>query len=120
MRLLLVSALSVFSVIALNGQAPEGRGGRGGPPKNLKILPADVDIRATMGAFRAALGVQCTYCHVMGDFASDDNPKKEVARKMITMVRQINGNFPDGKMHVTCYTCHRGAEEPLTAAPAAQ
>lgn len=119
MRLILVSALAVLSVIAVSGQAPEGRGGRGGgPPKNLKVLPADTDIRATMGAFRAALGVQCTYCHVQGDFASDDNPKKNVARMMITMAREINSKFPDGKMHVTCYTCHRGMEEPLTAPPA--
>jgi hypothetical protein len=39
---------------------------------------------------------------------------------MITMMREINAKFPDGKEHVTCYTCHRGAEMPLTAAPAAQ
>ena len=87
-------------------------------PKNLKLLqPANA--RQAMQAFRAALGVQCVYCHVQGDFASDDNPNKNVARMMITMARQINMNFPDGKQHVTCYTCHRGAEEPLTEAPAA-
>ena len=71
-----------------------------------------------MGAFRTALGVQCTYCHMQGDFASDENPKKEIARHMITMMREINGKFPDGQEHVTCYTCHRGAEEPLTKPPA--
>ena len=73
-----------------------------------------------MGAFRTALGVQCTYCHVQGDFSSDENPKKEVARHMIVMMREINAKFPDGKEHVSCYTCHRGAEEPLTAPAAAQ
>jgi hypothetical protein len=31
----------------------------------------------------------------------------------------VNANFPDGKMHVSCYTCHRGEAEPKTA-PAAQ
>ena len=85
-------------------------------PKNLKLLQAS-DIRPMMGAFRTALGVQCTYCHVQGDFSSDENPKKEIARHMITMVREINAKFPDGKEHVTCYTCHRGAEEPLTTPP---
>ena len=60
----------------------------------------------------------CSYCHVQGDFASDDNPKKDMARMMISMVKDINAKFPDGKMHVTCFTCHRGAEEPLTAPPA--
>ena len=34
------------------------------------------------------------------------------------MVGDINKNFPDGKEHVSCYTCHRGAEMPLTAPPA--
>jgi photosynthetic reaction center cytochrome c subunit len=77
-----------------------------------------------MGMYIQALGVQqsggCNYCHVQGDRASDDNPKKVVARMMITMVHDINAKFPDGKEHVTCYTCHRGAEMPLTTpAPAA-
>ena len=120
MRLLLVSALAVFSVIALSGQAPERKGG-GGPPKNLKVLPAGTDRAAVvmvMRGFTAGLGQQCAYCHVQGQFDSDDNPKKNVARMMMKMVAQINMNFPDGKEHVTCYTCHRGAEMPLTAAPA--
>ena len=122
MRLLLVSALAVFSVIAVTGQEGRGRG-PGGPPKNLKVLAANTpreEVIMTMRSFTAALGVQCTYCHVQGDFASDDNPKKNVARMMLTMARQINMNFPDGKRHVSCYTCHRGAEMPLTEPPAAQ
>jgi photosynthetic reaction center cytochrome c subunit len=91
----------------------------GGPPhKNLKILKDD-DIRPMMGAFRAALGQQCTYCHVQGDFADDSNPKKEIARKMIKMVNDDNAIFPDGKVHITCYTCHRGKVTPETAPPPA-
>ena len=89
------------------------------PHKNLKILKDD-EVRSTMGAFRASLGVQCTYCHVQGDFASDENPKKNVARFMLTMVHDINGKLPaDAKVHVTCYTCHRGAAVPLESAPPA-
>ncbi len=115
--LLFVSAISLFAQ----------RGGRGGgepvippgPPKNLKILPADVNIQQTMGAFRTALGVQCTYCHVQGDFASDENPKKSMARNMLRIAADINAAFPDGKRHVTCYTCHRGEAKPKTEPPAA-
>jgi hypothetical protein len=117
MRLLVVSLAFVLS---LTLSAQEKKGPPPGPPKNLKVLPADVDIRATMGAFRAGLGVMCTYCHVQGDFASDENPKKNIARAMIRMANDINSKFPDGKAHVSCYTCHRGAEEPLMAPPAAQ
>jgi len=88
-------------------------------PKNLKLLQPS-EIRPMMAAFTKALGVQCNFCHVQGAFDSDDNPHKNVARGMITMMREINGKFPDGKVHVTCYTCHRGANEPATEAPAAQ
>jgi photosynthetic reaction center cytochrome c subunit len=74
-----------------------------------------------MTAFRVALGAEnCMFCHMAGDFASDENPKKITARHMITMVNEINAKFPDGKVHVTCFTCHRGAEMPLAAPPAAQ
>jgi hypothetical protein len=93
------------------------------PPKNLKVLPADTNIRETMGAFRTALGQQCFFCHVQAtppDFASDENPKKEIARHMITMVNEINGKFHDGKVHVTCYTCHRGQTKPEITPPPAQ
>jgi hypothetical protein len=72
-----------------------------------------------MGAFRAALGVQCTYCHVQGDFASDNNPKKNIARNMLRIAADINSRFPDGQRHVTCYTCHHGEVKPKTEAPAA-
>src|SRR5665213_2457792 len=107
------------------------RGGRGdapvapppGPPKNLKILPADTNIPQVMGTFRTALGVQCTFCHLRGDFSNDDNPKKNVARNMLRIAADINATFPDGKTHVTCYTCHRGDRtpkmEPSAAKPAA-
>jgi hypothetical protein len=84
------------------------------PPKNLKLLQPET-LMPSMMAFKAALGVECNFCHIKGDFASDENPHKEMARKMIVMARQINENFPDGKTHVTCYTCHRGSTEPKTA-----
>lgn len=118
--MLCLSTVLCVALVAQDTPPPQKKGGGMGAPKNLKVLPADTNIRAVMGAFRTGLGVQCTYCHVQGDFASDENPKKEIARHMITMVHDINTKaFTDGKEHVTCYTCHRGAEMPLTAAPAA-
>ena len=109
-------------LLPLCAQPPQGgppQGGRkGGPPKNLQILKAE-NLMPAMRSFTVALGQQCNFCHVQGDRASDDNPKKVVARHMIEMVQHINANFPDGKEHVTCYTCHRGAAEPLTAPPSA-
>lgn len=88
-----------------------------GPPTNLKVLKvtSGAEVSQIMRTFTAALGVQCAYCHVQGNFASDENPKKEQARQMIRMTQQINGNFPDKKMYVSCYTCHRGEAQPRTA-----
>jgi hypothetical protein len=86
-------------------------------PTNLKVLKVATgpEVSQIMRTFTTGLGVQCIYCHVQGNFASDENPKKEVARQMIKMSQAINANFPDGKMRVTCYTCHRGEAEPKTA-----
>lgn len=81
-----------------------------------------------MRTYTAALGVKCTFCHVgvegkreTMDFASDANPHKDIARRMMAMTRRLNEqdlavtDFRQSK--VTCYTCHRGAARPLTAAP---
>ena len=86
-------------------------------PTNLKLLKATTgaEVGQIMRTFTAGLGVQCGYCHVQGNFASDDNPKKEVARQMIRLAQKIYADFPDRKMHVSCYTCHRGETEPKTA-----
>jgi hypothetical protein len=118
MRILL--ALLIASTLL----AQEPKGKKKGPPpepKNLKLLKAD-QLMDAMRAFRIALGVKCDTCHVQGDFASDEKHEKEIARKMIEMTREINAKFPDGKQHVTCFTCHRGDEHPKMqpeAAPAA-
>jgi hypothetical protein len=100
------------------------------PPKNLKVLPSDIPIRAlidTMKGFTRALGVRCTYCHVgkesdpieSYDFASDEKTGKLKAREMLRMVLAINGEHltklvsrRDPAVVVTCATCHRGVPEP--------
>jgi photosynthetic reaction center cytochrome c subunit len=76
-----------------------------------------------MQLFVQALGVNCGYCHVPRDFASDDKPQKIAARRMIEMVQAINKQFfPDHKPgreestlgKVTCFTCHQGSAVPKT------
>jgi hypothetical protein len=122
--LLALSAGMLVSV-SLFAQQPGGRGAAPRPaPKNLKLLDAKSDVPFAMQMFNEALGVQCTYCHTEGDFAADGNPKKEMARKMIAMVRLIDtsfpssaGVFPDGYHEVDCITCHRGSVKPETKAP---
>ena len=102
---------------------PQGRGGRA--PQNLQVLPKDMtgqQVQMFMRTFTAALGVECTHCHVQ-DRASDEKPTKVMARKMMQMTAAINGDLlkgigepaPEGTSKVTCFTCHRGALKPLTA-----
>jgi hypothetical protein len=107
-------AATTLLALAMFAQAPGGGApkGKGGPPKNLKILTAE-NYREAMQSFTQALGVMCDHCHVQ-DRSSDEKPQKEMARMMITMTREINAKFPDGKQHVRCYTCHRGDTHPKT------
>lgn len=121
MRSLVV--LVFLATLSAQPPAPPPGGGQRRPPpepKNLKVLKIPpAELIPTMRAYSSALGVQCGHCHVQGNFASDEKPAKETARMMITMAQDINAKFPDGKVHVTCFTCHRGETEPKTAAPAA-
>jgi hypothetical protein len=94
-------------------------GGGGGGGKNIQVLQG-ADLPATMQSFVQALGLldkgACDYCHAE-DRSSDAKIQKVTARRMIIMMRGINGTFGDGKQHVTCYTCHRGSTTPLSEPP---
>ena len=65
----------------------------------------------------ASLGVECEYCHVRGDkgleFEKDDKKTKVTARKMMEMMFAINKDNFEGHRDVTCYSCHRGAANPV-------
>ena len=118
LRLLLFAASVSLWGQQSNPAAPSG--------KNMTVLAAGTNVRQVMQSFTQALGVQCAYCHVAGDFSSDANPRKETARKMIAMVRQIDASFlssqgvyPEGYHEVDCSTCHRGSAKPPITAPEA-
>ena len=132
--LALAVATATFGIsvaVAQSGPAPQ-------PPfaippyKNLKVLPANItraNLISTMKLFSQSLGVRCTYCHVgtegqpmsTFDFASDAKEHKLTARRMLAMVHRINqqdfGVTDFANVKVTCFTCHRGSTEPLTAPP---
>ena len=78
----------------------------------LKGLPSD-RLMSVMFAFKASLGVDCTYCHIKDQFEKDDRPTKQMARKMITLVRETNSKL-GGAARVTCFTCHRGQTRPAS------
>src|SRR5713101_9143300 len=82
----------------------------------LKGIPVN-QFMDTMGFFSAALGLNCTGCHVaeslqdLSKFA-EDVPRKRVARNMIRMVDAMNKANFGGRRALTCYTCHRGSQMP--------
>jgi Photosynthetic reaction centre cytochrome C subunit len=114
----LATSLAFTLALGLSAQEKEKGKGKGGPRINLKVLPDDANLIPTMQSFVVALGLAdkggCNFCHVQ-DRSSDEKMEKVMARMMITMVKDINSRFTDGKTHVTCYTCHRGDTEPKTA-----
>lgn len=110
-------AASLLLLLPLCAQDKGGKRPPPPPPTNLKVLKVTTgpEVIQIMRTYTAALGVKCDHCHVQNNFPSDDNPKKEIARHMIAMTTNINTNFLDGKVHVTCFTCHRGDVEPKMA-----
>ena len=85
----------------------------------LKELPAS-QLMEVMHSFTHSLGVKCSFCHVQGNFASDEKPEKKTARKMILMARGINKDYFGGNRRIGCWTCHRGATEPESKPPQAE
>ena len=84
--------------------------------KNIQVLkgiPADQLIPG-MQFIAASLGVDCEYCHDHQAMDSDDKKPKKIARAMITMMLNIDKNNFDGRLEVTCYSCHRGAAKPVS------
>ena len=83
----------------------------------LKGIPVD-DFMGTMGIMTSALGYDCSECHVGAGTAQvsweTDTPRKRTARRMVEMVTTINRTNFGGRQVVTCWTCHRGRERPLT------
>ncbi|HVY75748.1 MAG TPA: c-type cytochrome [Puia sp.] len=99
--------------------------------KNLKVLPKNISPEAldkVMDDFKAALGVKCNFCHAPSkdsnnhhlDFASDEKPEKNIARKMFKMTAKINKKYFNYNKNeqgepiptVECMTCHHGQEHP--------
>jgi hypothetical protein len=85
--------------------------------KVLKELPAD-QLIPYMHAYNTALGVQCTFCHVVNadhtGFEKDDKPMKNKAREMIVLVKDLNGKYKTVDKKATCAMCHHGHAEPET------
>jgi tetratricopeptide (TPR) repeat protein len=72
-----------------------------------------------MQAIAQGLGVRCEYCHTAQRGSGQPEPKKDIARAMIAMTRDLNakiqeitGKPPSEATRVECVTCHRGVPIP--------
>jgi len=112
---------------AASGQSAGGSQGASNPApllaeqafKNIQALKgiSAADFMGTMGIMTAALGFDCSECHVAAgtdkvDWAAD-TPRKVIARRMVNMVTTINQTNFGNRQLVTCWTCHRGRDKPL-------
>jgi len=77
------------------------------------------DVMANMQAIAQSLGVSCEYCHAAPRGSGLPEPKKEIARAMMAMTRQINASVQAATSKsgsdvttVQCITCHRGVPIP--------
>jgi Photosynthetic reaction centre cytochrome C subunit len=144
-RLLVVAVLLAICVISLRLLAAEGSAaapfdeaaalrnletqiaGKEGEPakvvfKNTQVLagvPAGRLLRIMQMGYSRSLGVSCDHCHVAGDWASDANQNKRIARQMALMTNELNAKslpaiseLAERKPTVNCTTCHRGQKKP--------
>lgn len=83
--------------------------------KNIQIvkgLPAR-RLPQIMNMMSVALGVECSSCHVKGDWASDEKEMKQTARKMFSMrTAVLKDHYDEDFGKIFCWTCHRGSTEP--------
>jgi len=132
-RTLFSAVLALLSVLS-SGAAPgmdsqeEGQSIPRSKPVNLQVLPQDLSaakVGKLMKQFEQDLGVKCSHCHVENaqtqklDYASDENPRKQTARLMISMLTDINDKYlaqlgGDRRyaVPVTCGSCHQGQSNP--------
>ena len=92
----------------------------GGKLYNVQVLRGYnyVQIINQMNYYTQALGVSCTYCHNVTNYAYD-TPTKKIARTMQLMAANVDSSWIDGVKRdfpnyavsgaVGCATCHRGA-----------
>lgn len=124
-KIITLLVLAAFVVLGIAASKPPA-----GTHKNLQILPKDISdqkLDSIMESYNKALGIGCGFCHSPAknnadslDFAIDENPMKEDARKMMRMTIDINkNNFyfdksirPEYLNVVNCKTCHRGEAYP--------
>ena len=89
-----------------------------------KAMPAGRLLRVMELGYAKSLGVNCTHCHVAGQWEKEDKPTKQITRDMSAMLTNINKeqlpkikNLKSAEPIVNCTTCHRGQTKPALNLP---
>lgn len=73
---------------------------------------AQDDLQARMQAYNKALGVECTHCHLDGQWNLAYLPTFDLAFRMQRMVDDLNAGALKAYGGITCNTCHQGRLSP--------
>jgi hypothetical protein len=89
-----------------------------------KAMPAGRLLKVMELGYAKSLGVDCTHCHVAGQWEKEDKPTKQIARDMAAMAANINKellpkikNLKSAEPVINCTTCHRGQIKPALNLP---
>jgi hypothetical protein len=95
--------------------------------KNIQMfkgMPAGRVLAVMQIGYAKSLGVDCTHCHVPGQWEKEDKPAKQITRDMSEMVKAITTkylkeikNLKSANPVVNCTTCHRGQVKPALNMP---
>ena len=70
---------------------------------------AQDDVQARMQEWNKALGVECTHCHLDGQWSLAYLPTFDLAYRMQRMVNDLNAGALKQYGGITCNTCHQGS-----------
>ncbi|WP_413558017.1 photosynthetic reaction center cytochrome c subunit family protein [Bdellovibrio sp. HCB209] len=75
-----------------------------------KFLKKEEKIREEMVTISRELGVTCTECHNVQNFADDSKKSFKVSKEHMKLTQMLKDNGFDGKKGpaATCFMCHRG------------
>jgi photosynthetic reaction center cytochrome c subunit len=120
----IVVAFSLAASVAVSAQQPPATSAMVDTP-TVKVLTGLTvpEFESEMQLMTQALGLSCGSCHARGNFASDADPRKLAARRMLEMTKTVNQQFfgdykpLEGQSRlgrITCFTCHQGDTRPKT------
>ena len=107
-QITLLSLLAVLMPILLIAPQSESQSPQ-------KIKTEDEVYREYMVTMSRQLGVTCTACHNLKNFASDEKLEFKTAKQHIKFVQLLIDNGMDGTKgnpKADCYMCHRGKLKP--------